>query len=124
MVLYRACISPFLPYLLPQVEVDILTAINHPAVVGLEGAYFFNDKLWIVLELCEGGALDDILLDLETALEERFIKCIAFQMLQALKCCHENNVSAYMNVFTCVCQPKLGPWLYDVHFMRCCSLIN
>ena len=35
----------------------------------------------VLLELCEGGALDDVLLDLEAGLQERQIRCITFQML-------------------------------------------
>lgn len=45
-----------------------------------------------VLELCEGGAIDDILEDIETGLSENFIRCIANQMLAGLRHLHENNV--------------------------------
>lgn len=74
------------------VEVDILTECKHEGVVKLEGAYFFQDKLWVLLELCEGGALDDVLLELESGLQERQIRCIAYQMLQALAHLHANRV--------------------------------
>ena len=64
------------------VEVDILAEAHHDSVVRLEGAYLHQDKLWVLLELCEGGALDDILLDLESGLKEQQIRCIAYQLLQ------------------------------------------
>ncbi|EDQ83998.1 uncharacterized protein MONBRDRAFT_13243, partial [Monosiga brevicollis MX1] len=44
------------------VEVDILAECKHETVVGLRGAYLWQNNLWIVLELCEGGALDDSLI--------------------------------------------------------------
>lgn len=31
-------------------------------MVELLGAYLHDSKLWLLLELCEGGALDDVLL--------------------------------------------------------------
>eukprot|EP00911_Craspedida_sp_UC1_P000399 UC1_evm1s302 len=74
------------------VEVDILVECPHPNVVGLEAAYWHNEKLWILLELCSGGALDDILIDLEAGLEEDQIAAIANQMTEGLKHLHACNV--------------------------------
>eukprot|EP00051_Salpingoeca_urceolata_P005131 m.70592 g.70592 ORF g.70592 m.70592 type:complete len:855 (-) comp14077_c0_seq3:55-2619(-) len=74
------------------VEVDILTECKHECIVQLVGAYFWKDKLWVLLELCEGGALDDILLDLETGLQERQIQAVARQSLEALAHLHANRV--------------------------------
>eukprot|EP00041_Stephanoeca_diplocostata_P025032 m.647185 g.647185 ORF g.647185 m.647185 type:complete len:868 (+) comp22655_c0_seq1:158-2761(+) len=74
------------------VEVDILMELKHPGIIGLCGAWLWSNKLWVVLELCEGGAIDDILEEIESGLSENFIKCIANQMLSGLKHLHENNV--------------------------------
>lgn len=46
----------------------------------------------VVLELCEGGALDDVLLDLEAGLPENQIQAITRQLLEGLAHLHENNV--------------------------------
>jgi hypothetical protein len=37
------------------VEVDILTQIRHPGIVGLHGSWLCDSKLWLVIELCEGA---------------------------------------------------------------------
>ena len=50
------------------VEVDILTECRHPHIVGLVKAYFWENKFWILLELCTGGALDDVFIELVTPL--------------------------------------------------------
>lgn len=44
-------------------EVQILSRIDHPGIVALLGAYYHARSLWIVLELCEAGALDSIMHD-------------------------------------------------------------
>lgn len=64
------------------VEVDILSQIRHPGVIGLEGSYLIESKLWVVMELCEGGALDDILIELEKGFEEKQIRALGHQLLQ------------------------------------------
>ena len=46
----------------PTGQVDILTEKKHPGIIGLVGAHLWKKQLWVLLELCEGGALDDILL--------------------------------------------------------------
>eukprot|EP00049_Salpingoeca_infusionum_P027457 m.32495 g.32495 ORF g.32495 m.32495 type:complete len:827 (+) comp9526_c0_seq2:241-2721(+) len=74
------------------VEVDILTELPHDYVVGIKGAYLWKSKLWIVLELCEGGALDDILIDLERGLAEDQIRVITRQMLEGLVFLHSKGV--------------------------------
>eukprot|EP00039_Didymoeca_costata_P032644 m.38698 g.38698 ORF g.38698 m.38698 type:complete len:809 (-) comp9463_c0_seq1:1473-3899(-) len=74
------------------VEVDILTKAKHPSIIGLIDAYMWKDDLWVLLELCEGGALDDILLDLEQGLKEEQIACISNQMTGALEYLHTHMI--------------------------------
>eukprot|EP00052_Salpingoeca_macrocollata_P014150 m.110632 g.110632 ORF g.110632 m.110632 type:complete len:878 (+) comp19198_c1_seq2:156-2789(+) len=74
------------------VEVDILTICKHANIIQLQGAYFHKEKLWVIMELCAGGALDDVLLELETGLEERQIRVITRQLLEALVHLHANFV--------------------------------
>ena len=41
---------------------DILTECSHPSIIKLFHSYFYEKKLWVIMEVCAGGALDDILL--------------------------------------------------------------
>jgi len=75
-----------------SVEIEILTGCIHPNVVALYESFLFNDKLWMYIEFCGGGALDSIMLDLEKGLTETQIKPIARQMLLALDFLHNNKV--------------------------------
>eukprot|EP00730_Choanoeca_flexa_P017776 TRINITY_DN8595_c0_g1_i1.p1 TRINITY_DN8595_c0_g1~~TRINITY_DN8595_c0_g1_i1.p1 ORF type:complete len:845 (+),score=261.70 TRINITY_DN8595_c0_g1_i1:221-2755(+) len=74
------------------VEADILTECPSEQIVGLRGAYLWHDNLWIVLELCEGGALDDVLIELEAGLQEAAIASIAHQVVKGLQHLHENHI--------------------------------
>ena len=48
--------------------------------------------LQIYIEFCAGGALDNIMLDLEKPLNEKQIKCVVRQMVEALEYLHNNKV--------------------------------
>jgi serine/threonine protein kinase len=74
------------------IEVDILTVCKHEGVIGLIDAVLWNDNLWVLLELCEGGALDDVLIELEQGLAENQIACIGHQTTGALEYLHNNMV--------------------------------
>lgn len=74
------------------VEIDILAECRHPNIVELLEAYFFEGNLWMLIEFCEGGAIDSIMLDLEKALTEPQIKYVCREMCKGLKFLHENKV--------------------------------
>eukprot|EP00037_Helgoeca_nana_P008021 m.71860 g.71860 ORF g.71860 m.71860 type:complete len:854 (-) comp18673_c0_seq1:219-2780(-) len=74
------------------VEVDILTQIRHPGIVGLHGSWLCDSKLWLVIELCEGGALDDVLIELERGFDEAQIRAAGNQMLEGLAHLHDSWV--------------------------------
>ncbi|KAB0392693.1 hypothetical protein E2I00_013585 [Balaenoptera physalus] len=44
------------------VEIEILATCDHPYIVKLLGAYYYDWKLWIMIEFCPGGAVDAIML--------------------------------------------------------------
>ena len=46
----------------------------------------------MLIEFCEGGAIDSIMLDLEKALSESQIKYVCREMCKGLKFLHENKV--------------------------------
>ncbi|XP_038045451.1 serine/threonine-protein kinase 10-like isoform X2 [Patiria miniata] len=74
------------------VEIQILGECKHQYIVGLYETYLYANKLWMLLEFCEGGALDDIMLDLEKGLTEDQIKVVCKQMLEALDYLHSKKV--------------------------------
>eukprot|EP00912_Choanoflagellata_sp_UC4_P000873 UC4_evm1s541 len=75
-----------------SLEADILHLCKHPGIVKLVASYYFKDQLWILLELCVGGALDDIMLDLEAPLTEPQIKSTGRQVLDVLAYLHDKGV--------------------------------
>ncbi|XP_036384678.1 serine/threonine-protein kinase 10 [Megalops cyprinoides] len=73
-------------------EIDILAACRHSNVVALLDAIFFEGWLWILIEFCPGGALDDIMLELEHGLSEQQISEVCCQTLQALLYLHQHHI--------------------------------
>ncbi|XP_023221095.1 serine/threonine-protein kinase 10-like isoform X2 [Centruroides sculpturatus] len=75
-----------------MVEIDILTECRHPNIVELIEAFFYESKLWMLIEFCEGGALDSIMLDLEKPLSEPQIRYLCHEICVALDFLHKNKV--------------------------------
>ncbi|KAK6321183.1 hypothetical protein J4Q44_G00081590 [Coregonus suidteri] len=73
-------------------EIDILAACRHSNILGLLDATFFEDWLWILVEFCPGGALDDIMLELERGLSEQQISEVCCQTLQAMSYLHQHHI--------------------------------
>ncbi|XP_041968183.1 serine/threonine-protein kinase 10 isoform X2 [Aricia agestis] len=74
------------------VEIDILTECRHPNVVELHEAYFIDNKLWMLLEYCDGGALDSVMSELEKGLSERQIAYVCREMCRGLQFLHSRRV--------------------------------
>ncbi|EAA09917.4 AGAP010551-PA, partial [Anopheles gambiae str. PEST] len=75
-----------------MVEIDILSEIKHPNIVGLYEAYSIDDKLWMLIEYCDGGALDSIMVELEKPLTEAQIAYVCKHMCAGLNHLHKNKV--------------------------------
>uniref|UniRef100_A0A8C2Z789 non-specific serine/threonine protein kinase n=1 Tax=Cyclopterus lumpus TaxID=8103 RepID=A0A8C2Z789_CYCLU len=75
-----------------MVEIDILASCDHHHIVRLLDAFYFEGKLWILIEFCAGGAVDAIMLELERPLTEPQIRVVCRQTLEALSYLHENKV--------------------------------
>jgi len=74
------------------VEIDILTECRHQNIVSLLEAFFGDGKLWMLIEFCEGGAVDSIMLDLEKPLTEPQISYIGREICDALSYLHKHKV--------------------------------
>ncbi|KAM6922681.1 STE20-like serine/threonine-protein kinase isoform 1-T1 [Lycodopsis pacificus] len=75
-----------------MVEIEILASCDHHHIVKLLDAFYFEGKLWILIEFCAGGAVDAIMLELERPLTEPQIRVVCRQTLEALSYLHENKV--------------------------------
>ncbi|XP_045782015.1 serine/threonine-protein kinase 10 isoform X3 [Maniola jurtina] len=74
------------------VEIDILSECRHPNVVELHEAYFIDNKLWMLLEYCDGGALDSVMSELEKGLNESQIAYVCREMCRGLEFLHSRRV--------------------------------
>lgn len=75
-------------------EVDALVPVKHPNVVRLHDAFMYQKKFWIVLEMCKGGAFDDILIARKgRGLSEPQVKSSAKQILAGMA--HLHNLGIY-----------------------------
>ncbi|XP_055907611.1 serine/threonine-protein kinase 10 isoform X2 [Eupeodes corollae] len=75
-----------------MVEIDILSEIKHPNIVELYEAFSLDDKLWMLIEYCDGGALDSIMVELEKPLTEPQIAYVCKHMTEGLNFLHKNRV--------------------------------
>ncbi|XP_060716382.1 STE20-like kinase b [Tachysurus vachellii] len=75
-----------------MVEIDILASCNHDNIVKLLDAFYYESKLWILIEFCGGGAVDAVMLELERPLTEPQIRVVCKQTLEALIYLHEKKV--------------------------------
>ncbi|KAJ8266826.1 hypothetical protein GJAV_G00135110 [Gymnothorax javanicus] len=75
-----------------MVEIEILATCNHHYIVKLLDAFYYDNKLWIMIEFCPGGAVDAVMLELDRGLLEPQIQVICKQMLEALVYLHSMKI--------------------------------
>ncbi|XP_065705119.1 serine/threonine-protein kinase 10 [Patagioenas fasciata] len=75
-----------------MVEIEILATCDHRHIVKLLGAFYWDGKLWIMIEFCPGGAVDATMLELDRGLTEPQIQVICRQMLEALHYLHGKKI--------------------------------
>ncbi|XP_061858293.1 serine/threonine-protein kinase 10 isoform X2 [Colius striatus] len=75
-----------------MVEIEILATCDHRHIVKLLGAFYWDGKLWIMIEFCPGGAVDATMLELDRGLTEPQIQVICRQMLEALRYLHSKKI--------------------------------
>uniref|UniRef100_A0A7N8X8R9 non-specific serine/threonine protein kinase n=1 Tax=Mastacembelus armatus TaxID=205130 RepID=A0A7N8X8R9_9TELE len=75
-----------------MVEIDILAKCDHRYIVKLLDAFYHDNKLWIMIEFCPGGAVDATMLELDRGLAEPQIKVVCRQMLEALSYLHSMKI--------------------------------
>jgi STE20-like kinase len=70
-------------------EIEILNECSHKNIVKFFEAYYYESKLWILIEFCAGGAIDNLMFDLDKSLTEQQIKYVIRETLEALVYLHE-----------------------------------
>uniref|UniRef100_A0A8D9BCB3 Serine/threonine-protein kinase 10 n=1 Tax=Cacopsylla melanoneura TaxID=428564 RepID=A0A8D9BCB3_9HEMI len=75
-----------------MIEIDILAEVKHDNIVELYEAFFTTGKLWMLIEYCDGGAVDSIMIELEKPLTEQQIRYICHYMCKALLFLHTHRV--------------------------------
>ena len=72
-------------------EIYLMRMINHKNVIGIKDVFATTSKIFIVLELVEGGELYDKIVD-----EGRFSEEVAImymnQLIDGVECCHNIGV--------------------------------
>ena len=74
-------------------EANILSRLDHPGVIILERVHDLPDKLYIVMEQLEDDMLEMIVSTEEKRLSERVTKFLTYQILEALKYLHSQNIA-------------------------------
>ena len=80
------------------VEVDILKGCYQKNIIGFLDAFLFDRKLYIFLEYCTYGAVDQIMNTLEHSLDEKQIRYIAYEILEALKYLHHEKFVIHRDI--------------------------
>ncbi|OQV14105.1 STE20-like serine/threonine-protein kinase [Hypsibius exemplaris] len=73
-------------------EIDILTSCKHQNIVTLHEAFFYGSKLWMLIEFCGAGAVDQIMTELEKPLTEPQIRFVGHETCVALEYLHRNMI--------------------------------
>ncbi|XP_073478164.1 uncharacterized protein [Aquarana catesbeiana] len=73
-------------------EINILGQCQHPNVLRLIEADFWDRQLWIMVEFCAGGALDAVMIELGHGLSENQIRVVCLQTLQGLQYLHSHKI--------------------------------
>mmetsp|Transcript_12525 Transcript_12525/g.21091 ORF Transcript_12525/g.21091 Transcript_12525/m.21091 type:complete len:316 (-) Transcript_12525:53-1000(-) len=74
-----------------QLEVEILSQMDHPNVVRLTEIYDEGDVLYLVMELMGGGELFDRIVEKESYSEKEAAETIR-PIVDAIRYCHEQNI--------------------------------
>ena len=79
-------------------EINILSDCNHKNIIGFYDAYYHEKRLYIFLEYCTYGAVDHIMTTLEHGLDEKQIRFIGYEVLDALEYLHTQQCVIHRDV--------------------------
>lgn len=90
-----------------QSEINIHKSLNHPNIVKMYSSFRNTDFVFMILELCERGALDD-LLKRNTRIKEKYVSKFTFQIVKGLLYLHNEMSVVHRDL-------KLGNLFLDNH---------
>lgn len=67
----------------------MLECKNTDYVLNYKEAYWFRDKIWIIIEIMDGGALTPMLEEMKGNYSEDFCRYVLFKTVKALKYLHD-----------------------------------
>jgi len=73
-------------------EIDILQICGHPHIIRLYEHHQHESKMWMVLDICKGGALFDQIIKVGSDFSERVAAKIIFQIASALEHIHSLDI--------------------------------
>eukprot|EP00056_Hartaetosiga_gracilis_P023101 m.35208 g.35208 ORF g.35208 m.35208 type:complete len:350 (+) comp9993_c0_seq2:217-1266(+) len=73
-------------------ELKILTRVKHANITNFVDGYLNRKELWIIIDLCEGGSLADIMEFQKGPLNEQCLRCVGFQSSEGLVFLHESGI--------------------------------
>ena len=73
-------------------EIATLRRLRHPNVVRHFATYQSLDSLWLAMEFCEGGSVDNVAQQLAAPLPERVIAYVCREVLQGLVYLHKQHI--------------------------------
>jgi serine/threonine-protein kinase ULK/ATG1 len=76
----------------PEIEIELMTNLNHPNIVKLYGVERFRNYCILVMERCDGGDLIRYLQSHPDALDEPTIRFIARQIGEGLNYLHSHSI--------------------------------
>lgn len=75
-----------------EMEIDILSTLNHPAIISIYDAFDYNNKLYCFMELVQGGELFERVIDEDFVLTERACACFIRQICEAIEYMHSKRI--------------------------------
>jgi len=75
-----------------QKEIEYLKKAKHDFVVGYHGSYQKPGEVWIIMDLCEAGSINDIMSSARITLGERELRVIIASMLLGLRHLHSKRM--------------------------------
>eukprot|EP01147_Barroeca_monosierra_P000205 gene205-3590_t len=69
-------------------EIEILSSCKHRNITNFVDAYYSNNELWILIEICDGGSLSGYLDRMASGFPENVIQNICHQMLKGVRFLH------------------------------------
>ncbi|KAL6612095.1 Pkinase-domain-containing protein [Neocallimastix sp. 'constans'] len=71
-------------------EIQVMKQYRHKNIVNFIDGYYWNDKLWVIMEYLSGGTLTDVLIN--NFMNEDEISVVCREVLQGLVFLHSKNI--------------------------------